>query len=64
MLDTDKAELHLNIEDLSSSGVKKLQAMYAHALGLDLSVEITYIYPTPVLIACYKLSDIEFKEAK
>ncbi len=53
-------ELHLNIEDLSTSGIKKLEAMYAHALELDLSVEVAYIYPVPVLIATYELSDIKF----
>ena len=57
-------EIHLNIEDLSPSGVKKLEAMYAHALGFDLSVEVTFIYPRPVLIGRYNLADIEFHEVE
>lgn len=58
MLDTDKAEIHLNIEDLSCSGIRKLEALYAHALGFDLSVKVHYFYPTPVLILKLKLSDV------
>ena len=55
-------ELHLNIGDLSPSGVKKIEAMFAHALGLDLSIEVTYTYPDPVLICYYKISDIKFNK--
>jgi len=62
MLNTDEAELHLNIEDLSASGIKKLEALYAHALGFDLSIKVHYFYPTPVLICYYKLSEVMFEE--
>ena len=58
VLDTE-AEIHINIEDLSPSGVKKLHAMYEHALALPLGTKVTYDYPEPVIIGSYKLSDLE-----
>ena len=57
-LDTD-AEIHINIEDLSPSGVKKLHAIYEHALGLPLDTKVTYEYPEPVIIGHYTLSEID-----
>ncbi len=52
-------EIHLNIEDLTTSGIKKLEALYAHGLGYDLSIEMHYIYPEPVIIGYFKLSEIK-----
>ena len=62
MFNIGEVEIHLEKEDFSSTGLKKIEALYAHALGLDLSVDITYIHPSPLFIATVDMSKMQWKD--
>ena len=62
MLNIGEVEIYLEKEDFSDKGLKKVEAIYAHALGLDLSVETTYIYPSPIFVAVLDMSKMKWKD--